>query len=304
MSNKFSSFAIFLLLGISFSNAQDSLEHNTFNSDSLLNHVKVLSSDRFEGRRTGTSGGHKAQDYISKKLKSLNIQPLANDYQQPFSFKSPVNSYDGINILGVIKGSDMPEDYIVISAHYDHEGIKNDEIYNGADDDASGISALFAFAEYFQQNPPKHSVILAAFDAEELGLMGSKHFVENPILDLKQIKLNINMDMISRNDKNELYVTGTVFNDTLKRVVTNFKNPEDFNLLMGHDGKDGLENWNYSSDHGPFHMKKIPFLYFGEEDHKDYHQPTDDFENIQPKFYITAVNSIISIFATLDAIKF
>lgn len=303
MTKTFSSIAILFLSVIALCNGQKINEHHKFNTDSLLHHVKVLSSDRFEGRRTGTSGGQMAENYIIKKLNALNIQPFIENYQQAFSFKSKVNTYDGVNILGVIKGATNPDDYIVISAHYDHEGIKNDQIYNGADDDASGISALFAFAEYFKKHPPKHSIILAAFDAEELGLMGSKYFVENSIVPLDHIKLNMNMDMISRNDKNELYVTGTVFNDTLKEVISNFKNPEDFKLLMGHDGKDGLENWIYSSDHGPFHMKNIPFLYFGEEDHKDYHQPTDDFENIQPKFYINAVSSIISIFETLDAMN-
>ncbi len=275
-----------------------------FDKDSLLHHVKILSSDSFEGRRTGTSGASKAKDYIIKKFEALNVQPLVDDYQQTFSFKARVNTYQGTNILGLVKGSKKPENYIVISAHYDHEGIKNNQIYNGADDDASGISALFAFAEYFKNHPPEHSVILAAFDAEELGLVGSSHFVDNSIIPLEQIKLNINMDMISRNDDNELYVTGTAYNDTLKSLISSYKTLKGFTLLMGHDGKDGLQNWTYSSDHGPFHKKKIPFLYFGEEDHKDYHQPTDDFENIHPDFYKNAVHTIISIFAIIDKSQF
>lgn len=283
---------------------KDTQEETLFDQDSLLHHVKILSSNSFEGRRTGTSGASKARDYIIKKFESLNIAPLADDYQQTFSFKAKVNTYQGNNILGLVKGSQNPDDYIVISAHYDHEGIKNEKIYNGADDDASGISALFAFAEYFKNHPPKHSVILAAFDAEELGLMGSKYFMEHSIIPLKNIKLNINMDMIGRNDKNQLYVSGTAFDDTLKSVVSHYKNERNIILLMGHDGKDGLQNWTYSSDHGPFHMKKIPFLYFGEEDHEDYHKPTDDFEKIQPTFYCNAVETIISLFAIIDKSTF
>lgn len=278
-------------------------QETLFNKDSLLHHVKILSSDSFEGRRTGTSGGIKAKDYIIKKFKALNVQPLVSDFEQHFSFKGKVNNYNGTNILGVIKGSTKPENYIVISAHYDHEGIKNNQIYNGADDDASGISALFAFAEYFKIHPPKHSVILAAFDAEELGLQGSKYFVNNAIVPLENIKLNINMDMISRNDKNELYAVGTAYNDTLKSVISNFKTTRNIVLLMGHDGQDKLQDWTFSSDHGPFHRKKIPFLYFGEEDHKDYHMPTDDFENIHPEFYTNAVHTIISVFTLVDDLK-
>jgi Zn-dependent M28 family amino/carboxypeptidase len=209
-----------------------------------------------------------------------------------------------VNVLGYIKGSKHHEDYIVISAHYDHEGIKNNQIYNGADDDASGIAALFAFAEYFEKHPPEHSVILAAFDAEELGLTGSRYYVNNTIVPLEHIKLNINMDMISRNSNNELYVVGTAFNNTLRTVISNFETEKDLSLLMGHDGKDGLENWTNSSDHAPFHKVNIPFLYFGVEDHPDYHQPTDDYENIHPEFYKKAVNTIISIFSTIDVMRF
>lgn len=303
MKNKFSLLTFLFLYAVLIGYSQENKEHYKFNSDSLLRHVEILSSDSFEGRRTGTSGGQKAQDYIVKKFKALNLQPLIENYTQPFSFKARVNEYSGVNIIGYVKGSSKADEYIVISAHFDHEGIKNNQIYNGADDDASGISALFAFAEYFVKYSPQHSVILAAFDAEELGLQGSKYFVDHSIIPLDHIKLNINMDMISRNDKNELYVTGTDTNEALKKVISDFKNPADFKLLMGHDGTDGLENWTYSSDHAPFHMKKIPFLYFGVEDHKDYHQPTDDFENIHPKFYITAVSSIISIFETLDSLN-
>lgn len=283
---------------------QQDQELHYFNIDSLLYHVKTLSSDAFEGRRTGTTGAEKAKDYIIERYKNLNVQPFVSGYEQPFSFEARGNSYNGVNILGYIKGSAKPENYIVISAHYDHEGVKNGEIYNGADDDASGTSALFAFAEYFKNHPPKHSVILAAFDAEELGLQGSKYFVENPTIPLENIKLNLNIDMVGRNDKDELYVTGTIHNDTLKSVIANFKTQKGITLLMGHDGNDGRQNWTFASDHGPFHMKKIPFLYFGEEDHKDYHKPTDDFEYIQPEFYKTAVETIMSVFSLVDDLNF
>lgn len=287
-----------------FEQTSNDQETYYFDTDSLLAHIKMLSSDAFEGRRTGTNGAEKAKNYIISKYRSLNIQPLLKDYQQSFEFISRDKAYEGTNILGYVKGTMNPSDYIVISAHYDHEGIKNNQIYNGADDDASGISALFAFAEYFKKHPPEHSVILAAFDGEELGLAGSRHFVANSIVPLKSIKLNINMDMISRNDNNQLYVAGTTFNDLLKDLISNYKTPKGITLLMGHDSNDGLQDWTNSSDHAPFHKKNIPFLYFGVEDHKDYHQPTDNFENIHPEFYKKAVNTIISIFSDIDTRRF
>lgn len=284
--------------------SQKPLEDQTyFNGDKLLEHIKILSSDDFEGRRTETRGSTKAREYIINQFQKLKVLPLGKTFEQDFSFTSRGKMYNGVNVLGFIKGTTSPYKYIVISAHYDHEGIKNGEIYNGADDDASGVSALFAFAEYFKNNPPKHSVILAAFDSEELGLNGSKYFVNNSIVPLYYIEANINMDMISRSDKNELFAVGTRYNAALKHLILNFKQSEKVTLLIGHDGKDGKQNWTNSSDHGSFHKKKIPFLYFGVEDHKDYHRPSDDYGNIHPEFFIEAVNVIISVFRNLDAIQ-
>ncbi len=274
-----------------------------FSDDALLKHVKTLSSDAFEGRRTGTKGAIKTQKYIINQFYSLGVFHLGKSYEQPFYFTKGKKEYYGTNILGLVKGSIKPEKYIVISAHYDHEGIKKGQIYNGADDNASGLSALFAFAEYFKKNPPKHSIILAAFDAEELDLQGSKYFLKHPIVPLKQIKTNINLDMISRSDKNELFIVGTAFNKAFKDIIANYKLTEKIKIIEGHQGYDGLENWVYSSDHASFYKKDIPFLYFGVEDHKDYHEPTDDYENIHPKFYIEAVKAIIGVLNKIDQLQ-
>ncbi len=273
-----------------------------WNENTLLKHVKSLSSDAFEGRRTGTKGGIKARKYIINQFHSLGVKPLGKRYSQPFTFNKKNCFYKGSNVLGLIKGTENVNKFIVISAHYDHEGIKRGKIYNGADDNASGVCALFSFAEYFKKYPPKHSIILAAFDAEELGLQGSKYFVRNSIVPLKNIEGNINMDMISRSEKNELYVVGSVFHKKLKYIISHFEFSKKIKLVAGHDGYDGLENWTYASDHVNFYKKGIPFLYFGVENHEDYHEPTDDFENIHPKFYVEAVRTIISVFRTLDSL--
>jgi Zn-dependent M28 family amino/carboxypeptidase len=288
-------FAFFIIHGLSAQTGSLS-----FNEDTLLMHIKTLSSDAFEGRKTGTPGGLKTKKYIINQFHSLGVQPLKSEYEQTFTFVEKGQRYMGVNVLGWIKGTEKPDSYIVLSAHYDHEGIVKGIIYNGADDNASGVAALFSLAEYFKNNPPKHSVILAAFDAEELGLRGSKFFVENSIVPLHKIKLNLNMDMISRSDENELFVVGTRYFENLKGLVLNVNAHGDLKLVAGHDGGDKKENWTYSSDHGSFYRKNIPFLYFGVTDHKDYHEPTDDFENIQPQFYINAVNTIISVFKAID----
>lgn len=272
-----------------------------FDEDALLKHVKSLSSDAFQGRRTGTYGAIKAKKYIINQFYSLKVKPLGKSFEQPFSFTKKMKNYKGVNVLGLVKGCTFPNKYIVISAHYDHEGIRNGKIYNGADDNASGVAALFAFADYFKKHPPKHSVILAAFDGEELGLQGAKFYVNHSIVSSMDIVLNINMDMISRSDKKELYVVGTSVNKTLKKLVSSKNHSCKIKLTKGHDGYDGLDNWVYASDHAHFHKKDIPFLYFGVEDHEGYHEPTDDYENIHPEFYTEAVKTIISVFKSLDS---
>jgi Zn-dependent M28 family amino/carboxypeptidase len=278
-------------------------EQTYFNGDLLLEHTKTLSSNEFEGRRTGTKGGEKAKQYIISQFKLLEILPLGKTYEQPFSFKSRNKKYNGVNVLGFVKGSKFPDKYIVISAHYDHEGIKKGEIYNGADDNASGTSTLFSFAEYFKKYPPKHSVILAAFDGEEFGLKGSKYFVDHSIIPLNDIVVNINMDMISRSDKKELFVVGTRYNSSFKEVISSFSQLENMRLLIGHDGTDKKYDWTYSSDHASFYRKEIPFLFFSVEDHEDYHKPTDDYENIHPDFFKEVVNVIISVFKKIDVLE-
>ncbi|MFD2551259.1 M28 family peptidase [Bizionia sediminis] len=275
-----------------------------FNDNSLLQHVKELSSDTYQGRRSGTAGVTLAKNYIIAQIQALNVLPLTAKYEQPFQFIDGRTKYSAVNILGKIVGSHTPDKHIVISAHYDHEGIKNGQIYNGADDNASGVSALLAFAEYFKTHPPKHSVILAFFDGEELGLQGAEFFVNNPVVSLQSIVLNINLDMISRNDKQELYVTGIQTHPNLKKAYAKRDKITGIHVIAGHDGTDGKQDWTLSSDHAHFHLNGIPFLYFGVEDHEDYHKPTDDFENIHPEFYKKAVHSIISIFKQIDASTF
>jgi len=284
------------LFFVTLSYAQNNLIK--FDEDKLLERLEILSSDKFEGRKTGEKGNDSARAYIIKEFKSLNASGLKGVYEYPFSFENRGKIFNATNILVEIKGTEYPDKYIVISAHHDHLGVSGDKIYNGSDDDASGVSALISFAEYLVKNPP-HSVILAAFDAEELGLRGAKHFVET--FDASNILVNINMDMISRSAKDELYVVGARYNKSLKTLIDAFENPTSSKLLQGHDGTDGKQDWTMSSDHGPFYKAKIPFLYFGNEDHTAYHKPSDVFEDITPEFYKNSVKIILSVVEAIDS---
>ncbi len=271
-------------------------------SERLIKDIKYLSSDELKGRETGTAESAIARKYIRKRFKKSGIRAFKKDYFQEFSFKnSRGKTYNGVNVVGRIKGKAEPSKYIVITAHYDHEGVKKGEIYNGADDNASGTAALLAIAKYFKKNKPKHSLIFAAFDAEEKGLRGARYFVDNLPVKKDDILLNVNMDMISRNDKGELYVGGTYHYPYLKPYLRTVQKKAPVKLLFGHDDpKLGPNDWTFQSDHGAFHRKKIPFIYFGVEDHKDYHKPTDDFENIQPKFYVSVVETIVMAVKSID----
>jgi Zn-dependent M28 family amino/carboxypeptidase len=271
-----------------------------YNSDQLLTDVKVLSSDAYEGRKTGTKGGEMARAYIVKRFKEIGLKsfPLLNSYQQAFEFSGIDDpKVRGKNVIGYIPGSSSK--VIVISAHYDHLGVINGKIFNGADDNASGVAGLLKIATHYSRNKPTHTLIFAAFDAEEFGRKGSEYFVSHLPIDIKRIKLNINLDMISHNDKGELYATGTFKNPQLKKYIVD-TNPN-LKILFGHDNpKLGIDDWTNQSDQSAFNDKNIPFIYFGIEDHKDYHKSSDTFENINQEFFINAANGILEVTDNVD----
>jgi len=272
------------------------------NAEQLLKDIKYLSSDELRGREAGTPDARIARQYVLERFTKLRIPPIGRTHLQEFSFTvRDKKTVEAANVIGYVKGKKNPDKYIVITAHYDHVGVRRGEIYNGADDNASGTAALMAFAKYYSENPPNNTIVFIALDAEEKGLQGARHFVDNLPMKQEKILLNINMDMISRNDKNELYVAGFYHYPKLKPYVDAIQKKAKVKLLYGHDRPELKGNdWTSQSDHGAFHAKKIPFIYFGVEDHKDYHKPSDMFENIQPKFYVNAVETILMVVKSID----
>ncbi len=265
----------------------------------LLSDVEILSSDAYAGRKTGTKGAEMTRVYLDKRFKAIGLKsfPQLQSYEQPFSFERGTEKVQGKNMIAFIPGK--TDEVMVISAHYDHLGIIKNQVYNGADDNASGLAALLKLAAHYQAHKPNHTLILAAFDAEEMGLQGAKAFVANPPVSIGLIKLNINMDMISHNDRNELYACGTAKYPSLRKYFY-ISNPK-LKVLFGHDDpKSGKDNWINQSDHSAFNDKNIPFIYFGVEDHKDYHRSTDDYQNINKTFFIDASNAIQEIITNID----
>jgi hypothetical protein len=260
----------------------------------LLRDIEILSSDDMEGRKAGTRGNAKARDYVVQRFKASGIAPIDQSYLYPFS--------GGVNIAGYIRGESRPERYIVISAHYDHVGIQNGRIYNGADDNASGVSALFALASYFSKHRPKNSILFVSFDAEEGGLRGSRAFLRAPAVSKDAMIININLDMIGRDKNRTLYVIGTFLQPFLKPYVDRLMDRSKVKLLAGHDmpslGDD--DDWTDDSDHYSFHREGIPFLFFSVEDYDHYHKPDDDYESIMPDFYVGSVETILDLILAVD----
>lgn len=300
--------AFLVLLSFSFVlQAQDSAAMSADKPVSSIKEIlaadlKYLSSDELKGRETGTPESKVAREFVAKRFKESGVIAFDKGYFQPFSFEGRAKEkIDGANVVGFIKGSGKSDKYIVISAHYDHLGVRNGTIYNGADDNASGTAALFVIADYFSKKKPKHSLIFVAFDAEEKGSPGAKEFLKNPPVEVSKIVLNVNLDMVARGDKNELYISGTYHYPSLKPLVEPLVKGAPLKLLFGHDTPEPRsDDWTTQSDHRVFHQAKIPFVYFGVEDHPDYHRPTDDFEKVNMEFYANAVETIIKAVNALD----
>ena len=148
------------------------------------------------------------------------------------------------------------------------------------------------------------SILFVAFDGEEEGLQGAKYFVEHPPVPVDRMTAVVNMDMVGRGDKNVIYVAGTTPYPALKPIVEAAAKDRKIDVRFGHDrpGVPGVEDWTFSSDHGPFHRAKVPFLYFGVEDHPDYHKPTDTADKIPRAFYVEATELVLDTVQRLSGL--
>ncbi|HET8770145.1 MAG TPA: M20/M25/M40 family metallo-hydrolase [Gemmatimonadaceae bacterium] len=268
----------------------------------LLGDIGRLAHDSMAGRGVMTAENAEARAWLASELRRIGLEPVGGSYEHAFarSRRNRPDSVRGANVLGVVRGTEKPDEFIVVSAHYDHVGVREGKIYNGADDNASGTAAVLAMAAHFKAHPPRHSMIFALWDAEESGLLGARAFVASPPVPIAAIKANVNLDMVSRNDRNELYAAGASPYPQMRPILEATQRVAAVNLKLGHDSGGGSEDWTNQSDQGAFHQVKIPFVYFGVEDHPDYHQPTDDVENIQPGFYYRAVRTIAGFVERLD----
>ena len=299
--------ALLLVGNITFAQSPIERALNTINRSSAEATINFLASDELQGREAGFHGSRVTSEYIVSLLQWMGVSPLADCYFQPFDayrkerqkkgrlevhpdsiakLKQEVHQKLSMrNVLGMIPGKNTKE-YVIVGAHFDHLGIDpaldGDQIYNGADDNASGVSAVLQIARAFLASgqQPERNVIFAFWDGEEKGLLGSKYFVQTcPFL--SQIKGYLNFDMIGRNNKPQqpkqvvyFYTAAhSVFGDWLKEDIRKY------GLQLEPDYR-AWENPIGGSDNGSFAKVGIPIIWYHTDGHPDYHQPSDHADRL------------------------
>ncbi len=270
---------------------------NTITAAEMKTDLYIYASDEFEGRDTGEPGQKKAVEFLKKEYQKMGIPSAygTDNYFQniPVAYFEGKAKNDSENVLAFIKGSEKPDEILVLSAHLDHIGHHDGEIYSGADDDGSGTVALLEMAEAFHLakkagKGPKRSVLILHVTGEEKGLFGSRFYSENPVFPLANTVANINVDMIGRVDPehkdapNYVYVIGADRLSTgLDAAVTNAnKNLIDFKLDYKYNDRNDKERIYYRSDHYNFAKNGVPSVFFFSGIHEDYHKPSDTPDKI------------------------
>jgi len=312
---KYTSLAVAALMGLQACSAETPAGDDATYSDAQdtaisqpLMDMKILAADDMGGREAGTEANAMARAYIIKRLKQIGVGPETESYEQTFVFtprsregQPKKADITGTNVIGKIKGKSS--DYtMVVSAHFDHVGTKGDDIYNGADDNASGVAGVLAVAEHFMAEQPEYDVVIALWDAEEKGLQGARAYVAADENIADNVDFNLNLDMISRDINNELYATGTYHYTGLLPMIEEVAKTAPLKLIAGKDiPGTGSADWTFSSDHGAFHQKEIPFIYLGVDFHPDYHKPTDTYENATLDYFVRAVETTVQAAEYFDA---
>ncbi len=271
---------------------------NTITASDLKDHLYTFASDEFEGRETGEPGQKKAAEYLKKEYKSMNLpSPMGGDdyFQEvdPSYFKKG-NIKSTENVMAFLKGSEKPDEIVVVSSHYDHIGISDDgQINNGADDDGSGTVGVLEIAQAFEKAAkdgytPRRSILFLNVTGEEKGLIGSKYYTDNPVFPLENTVADLNIDMIGRVDKEHegkgdyIYLIGSDKLSTDLHELSEEVNKKYMNLNLDYTYNDENDpnRFYYRSDHYNFAKHNVPIIFYFNGVHPDYHKPTDTPDKI------------------------
>ncbi len=281
----------------------------TITAEDLKEYLYVYASDEFEGRNTGDAGQKKAVEYLRNFYIENEIEPgdPDKDYFQKMKLnlrRGNEGEVDTENVIAIIKGTEIPEEYVILTAHLDHVGYGRtgsragrnvNKIHNGADDDGSGTVAVLEIAQAFKEaskkgKGPKRSIIFLHVTGEEKGLLGSAYYADNPIYPLEDTVTNLNLDMIGRTDptregKNReyIYIIGSDHDSQDLHNLSEKTNSETVNIDLDYrfNAKDDPQRFYYRSDHYNFAKNGIPIIFYFSGTHPDYHMPSDTPDKIE-----------------------
>jgi hypothetical protein len=258
----------------------------------LLDDIKFLSDDKLQGRVTGSPGADSAAAYLARRFSEVGLQPAAGGWFQTFTVGRDAPAFhpgraaplEGENVIGILPGRDpvLRNQTVILGAHYDHLGLggfgsldpdSTGAVHNGADDNASGVAALIQVAARLAVSPPARTVVFIAFSGEELGLLGSAHYVKEPIYPLTSTLAMVNLDMVGRLRNGRLIVYGARSAKEFPALL------DSLNWYAGFDLKAQGDGYG-PSDQSSFYAAKRPVLHLFTDLHEDYHRTTDDWQKI------------------------
>ena len=308
------------LFFITFFGCSSSQNHSNSSVDisekDIEEHIAFLASEELKGREAGTADEAKAANYIADLFRNSGLEPAGDDqtFFQEFTINTTIlnnpHSTDtsgekrlSKNVVGLVRGTKESDEVIIIGAHYDHLGYgefgslyrgDTPRIHNGADDNASGTAGLIELAQYFGKYRPETDLLFVAFSGEEMGLLGSAHFVEEPPVNLDNTLAMINMDMIGRMEDHKLIIFGTGTTSDWEEILL-VANTDSLKIQLVKDGTG-------ASDHTSFYYKNIPVLHYFTDTHSDYHRPSDDVEYINNEGIAKITEHIVRVIEYLDGI--
>ncbi|MDC8832239.1 M28 family peptidase [Alteromonas gilva] len=281
-----------------------------------MNDLNVLAADVMEGRETGSKGAQRSRDYLLKRYQQIGLSalPTLNDFTHPFTATKNDHVITGINMLGMLNanpgdGTAEPANrYIVVSAHYDHIGRSGRRIYNGADDNASGVAAMLYLATQSQQQQRQCHQVFLASDAEEHGLLGARAFVRAELINKAGIFVNLNLDMLSQpGGRREVLVSGNKSHPAFEQLISDIEFASTMPMIATDErSRVGRYPSNVDrrkvSDHAAFAEQGVPFLFLGVGRHTYYHTPRDTSSRVNQAFYAETVNVAWQYLQKLDAL--
>jgi len=271
-----------------------------FSSIELLQHIRHLSSDEMNGRLAGSPDEAKSAAYIAELFDSFGLIPASLDgrFYQFFELEGPMVQAAGMeghmsrNVLGYVRGGEFPQQWVVVGAHYDGQGtggfISMDggttSVHNSADDNASGVAGLLELAHYYSANPADYSILFIAFSGEELGLLGSRFFIESDVLSRDSIVAMINLDMTGRLEDGLLTISGVETAPFWEESIQ-MANRDSINIETKPTGSG-------ASDHIPFKEAGIPAIHYFTGLHDDYHRSSDTFDKVDAEGILKILDHI------------